>query len=64
MKYRLFLKCVHCNRQSDAKDYDVSSEDMKRMLKTANLALKLPQYLICPQCHGILSVKVMLETIK
>ncbi|RLI60435.1 MAG: hypothetical protein DRO67_09060 [Candidatus Asgardarchaeum californiense] len=64
MKYKLFLKCVRCNRQSGTKEYNVSREKIKQIVKVANMALRLPQYLICPQCHGLTSVKPMLVTIK
>ena len=64
MKYKIWLKCVNCNRQSDAKDCDTDEATMNKNIQICNMALKMPQHLICPQCHGLLSVKVMLAKIK
>ena len=64
MRYKLYLKCTRCNRQSCVKEYDVTHEKIRQMIKAMNMALKMPRYLVCPQCHGLFSVKVMLITIK
>lgn len=64
MKYKIFLKCAHCNRTSNAKEYNVSEQEIKRIIKIANNALNQPQYLMCQQCNAIFTVKVMLVTLK
>lgn len=63
MEYKIFLKCLNCHRQSDAKSFDTSEGRMKQYIKVCNMALRMPQHLICPQCQGLLSVKVMLVKI-
>ena len=57
MSYRLYLKCQVCGNQSIPKDYDKSKEEMRPIIQVCQRALRLPQYLICPKCLGIMSVK-------
>jgi hypothetical protein len=61
LMYRLKLQC-RCGRQSDWKEYDVTPQKMKQIAHKARMALNLPQYLICPQCNGIMSVKPVVES--
>jgi len=65
MKYKLFLKCIRCNNQSKTKEYNVTPDKMKYIIKIVNHALKkFPRCWICPQCGGILTIQPMLVTIK
>ena len=60
--YKIKLQC-RCGHQSKWKEYDVTKQKMQNIINIAKRALRLPQYLICPECNGILSVQLKVETI-
>jgi len=61
-EYRFHLGCTRCGRTA-SKEYNETEQRIEEILKIAQMALRLPQYLICPQCLGILSVKPRVEKI-
>lgn len=64
MKNNLFLKCTNCNQESIKKEYDNSDSEIDKIMKIGSVALKFPQYVICPYCHGLLTVRLVKENIK
>lgn len=62
MKFRFFLICRKCGK-SAYKDFDKSEQEIKNLIKIAKYALRLPQYLVHPDCFGIMSVDIEVHKI-
>jgi len=62
MNYKFTLQCKNCGNGA-SKEYNESEATMKKILRAANIALSFPQFLVCPKCLGIMTVKTSLERI-
>lgn len=60
--YRMKLQC-RCGHQSDWANFDVTEAEMKKKIRLAQIGLRLPQHLVCPGCHDLMSVKPVVQKV-